>query len=82
MFTKSVDIMKILFPLTFFAVFITESFSQSTNDILNLLISNKIISQVQLSGYSQVRFQSLQETGKKDGFDIRRARLDFNDLEY
>ncbi|MDO9341217.1 MAG: porin, partial [Bacteroidales bacterium] len=86
---------------------ITESFSQSTNDILNLLISNKAISQVQidsvraeatllqqqtdaarksffvsatrqmqLSGYSQVRFQSLQEAGKKDGFDIRRARLD------
>lgn len=29
-----------------------------------------------LNGYTQVRFQSLQEAGKKDGFDIRRARLD------
>lgn len=29
-----------------------------------------------LNGYAQVRFQSLQEPGKKDGFDIRRARLD------
>ncbi|HEY6160111.1 MAG TPA: porin [Bacteroidia bacterium] len=31
---------------------------------------------VQISGYSQVRFQSLQEADKPDGFDIRRARLD------
>jgi len=29
-----------------------------------------------LNGYTQVRFQSLQEPTKKDGFDIRRARLD------
>jgi phosphate-selective porin OprO and OprP len=29
-----------------------------------------------LNGYTQARFQSLQEPGKKDGFDIRRARLD------
>lgn len=44
MFTKSVDIMKILL--------------------------------MQFSGYSQLRFQSFQETSRKDGFDIRRARLD------
>src|ERR1051326_4086699 len=31
---------------------------------------------VQISGFSQVRFQSLQEQGKPDGFDIRRARID------
>lgn len=31
---------------------------------------------ITLNGYTQVRFQSLQEPGKKDGFDIRRARLD------
>jgi phosphate-selective porin OprO/OprP len=31
---------------------------------------------VQFSGYTQVRFQSLQEAGKPDGFDIRRARFD------
>jgi phosphate-selective porin OprO and OprP len=29
-----------------------------------------------INGYTQVRYQSLQESGKKDGFDIRRARLD------
>lgn len=29
-----------------------------------------------LNGYLQARFQSQQEAGKKDGFDIRRARLD------
>lgn len=99
--------MKFLFSLSFFLLIIAESFSQSTNDILNLLISNKTISQrqadsvraeaallqqqtdatrktffvtaarqMQLSGYSQVRFQALQEEGKKDGFDVRRARLD------
>ena len=99
--------MRFLFSLSFFLLIIAESFSQSTNDILNLLISNKTISQEQadsvradaallqqttdaarksfpvsgtrqmsLSGYSQVRFQVLDEFGKKDGFDIRRARLD------
>jgi len=99
--------MKLLFSLSFFLVIFGESFSQSSNDILNLLISNKTVSQsqadsvraeaaliqqqtdaarksffvsaarlMQLSGYSQIRFQSFQETGKKDGFDVRRARLD------
>ena len=29
-----------------------------------------------IGGYTQVRYQSLQEKGKPDGFDIRRARLD------
>jgi phosphate-selective porin OprO/OprP len=105
--TKSVDVMKLIMSVLFFLLIITESFSQSTNDILNLLISNKTISQAQadsvraeaallqqqtdasrksffvsatrqmtLAGYSQVRYQFFNETGKKDGFDIRRARLD------
>jgi hypothetical protein len=29
-----------------------------------------------LAGYTQVRYQALEEAGKADGFDIRRARLD------
>ena len=29
-----------------------------------------------IGGYTQLRYQSLQEKGKPDGFDIRRARLD------
>jgi phosphate-selective porin OprO and OprP len=83
------------------------AFSQSSNDILNLLIANKTITQqqadsiraeaaikqqetdaarksffltaarqVQITGYNQIRYQTLLERGKKDGFDIRRARLD------
>ncbi len=83
------------------------SFPQSTNDILNLLVSNKAISQeqadsvraeaallqqqtetapksfpvsavrkMQLSGYSQIRFQAFDEEKKYDAFDIRRARVD------
>ena len=99
--------MRLLFSFAISFIIIAESFSQSSNDILNLLISNNIISnaqadsvraeaallqkqtdatrksffltatrQMQLSGYSQIRFQSFQESGKKDGFDIRRARLD------
>jgi len=32
---------------------------------------------LRLSGYTQVRFQDFQQKGKPDGFDIRRARLDF-----
>jgi phosphate-selective porin len=99
--------MKYTFSIVLSLIFIAESFSQSTNDILNLLISNKTISQeqadsvraeaailqqqtdaarksffvtatrqMQLSGYSQVRFQAFNEKGKNDGIDIRRARLD------
>jgi phosphate-selective porin OprO/OprP len=82
-------------------------FSQSSNDILNLMISKKTINQqeadsiraeaaikqqetdggrksffltavrqVQVTCYNQIRYQTLLEKGKKDGFDIRRARLD------
>lgn len=107
MFTRLVDIMKLLLSCAFFFLNIAGSFSQTTDDILNLLVSNKkmiqkqadslkieavgqqkqvdnsrksfLVSaarQMQLSGYSQVRFQSFQERGKKEGFDIRRARLD------
>jgi len=107
LFTKSIDIMRFALSLIFFTLAIGGLFSQSTNDILNILISNKTISQeqadsvraeaallqqqtdasrksffvsaarqIQLSGYSQIRFQAFEETGKKDGFDIRRARLD------
>jgi hypothetical protein len=99
--------MKLLFSLSFFLFIVTETFSQTTNDILNLLIINKTIPQVQadsiraeaallqqqtdasrksffitaarqisLTGYSQVRFQTFQESGKHNGFDIRRARVD------
>ena len=32
--------------------------------------------QIQLSGYTQVRYQALDEQGKNDGFDLRRARVD------
>jgi phosphate-selective porin OprO and OprP len=81
--------------------------TQTANDILNLLVQNKTISQksadsiraaaaiteqdnlakqklfpinaskkFQLGGYTQIRYQALDEPGKIDGFDIRRARLD------
>jgi len=84
------------------------NFAQTTNDVLNLLIKNKSITQAQadsvraeaamrqqeidankksyfattgrpfqMTGYTQVRYQFQQQTGKIDGFDIRRARLDF-----
>jgi hypothetical protein len=107
LFTKSVDIMKLVFSLSLFLLLLADSLGQSTNDILNLLISNKTISQsqadsiradaallqqqtdasrksffitaarqMQLTGYSQVRYQFLQERGKHNGFDIRRARVD------
>lgn len=81
--------------------------AQSTDDVLNLLILKKVVSQkdadsiraeaaiaaqanlakvksfpvnagkkISLAGYTQVRYQALEETGKIDGFDIRRARVD------
>jgi phosphate-selective porin OprO and OprP len=83
------------------------NFAQSTNDILELLIKNKSITQaqadsiraeaaikqqdldankksffittnrmMQLSGYTQIRYQNQDAKGAIDGFDIRRARLD------
>ena len=81
---------------------------QTTNDILNLLIESKSITQakadslradaaikqqeadakkksfqisagkaLQISGYTHIRFQTVQDKGKPDAVDIRRARLDF-----
>ncbi len=81
--------------------------AQTTNDVLNLLVSNKSITpeqadsiraeaaikqqeteagkksyfinaarQIKMSGFLQTRYQALDEPKKKDGFDIRRARLD------
>lgn len=81
--------------------------SQSTDDILNVLVQKNLVSQSEadsiraeaaiasqanlakvkvfpinaakkmlLTGYTQVRYQAMEETGKIDGFDIRRARLD------
>ena len=83
------------------------NFAQTTNDIFDLLIKNKTITQeqadsvraeaaikqqdvdankkvfftiagraIQLAGYTQVRYRFLQESGKNDGFDVRRARID------
>lgn len=83
------------------------AYSQSTDDILNILVQKKLIQQtdadsiraeaaiaaqanlakvkafpvnagkkISIAGYNQVRYQALEETGKADGFDIRRARLD------
>jgi hypothetical protein len=82
-------------------------YSQTTNDILNVLVQRKLVTQeeadslradaaikqqesdakrksfpvtagknILLAGYTQVRYQNLEEAGKKSGFDIRRARLD------
>lgn len=92
-----------------FALFVLAhtAYSQSTDDILNILVQKKLIQQTEadsiraeaaiaaqanlskvksfpvnagkkliLAGYSQVRYQALEENGKSDGFDIRRARLD------
>ncbi len=97
----------ILFLLVSLMV-ITNARAQTNDDLLNLLISKNLISQIdadsiradaaikaqdqkekqksipvnahiliQICGYTQVRFQSLQEAGKADAGDIRRARLDF-----
>jgi phosphate-selective porin len=93
-----------LWTLCLFAI---TGYSQSTDDILNILVQKKLIQQTEadsiraeaaiaaqanlskvkafpvnaskkltIAGYNQVRYQALEETGKPDGFDIRRARLD------
>lgn len=98
---------KLLFIFLVLGGFVYTAKSQSTDDVLNLLIQKNVVSQkdadsiraeaaiaaqanqakvkafpvnagkkIQLAGYTQVRYQALEETGKIDGFDIRRARLD------
>jgi phosphate-selective porin OprO and OprP len=88
--------------------FIQTGHSQTTNDVLNLLIQKGAITQDEadslrseaaikqqetdakrksfpvnagksllISGFTQVRYQNQEQSGKKSGFDIRRARLDF-----
>lgn len=88
-------------------IFVLNVHSQSTDEILNILVQKKVIAQqeadslraeaaisaqanlskvkafpvnaskkLSLAGYTQIRYQALEETGKMDGFDIRRARLD------
>ena len=98
---KSILLLIVLISFTF------KGKSQTTNDILDLLILNKTITQVQadsvraeaaikqqdadakkksflvsaskafkIGGYGQIRYQRLEESGKADGIDIRRAYLD------
>ena len=98
---------RILFTLVILGGLVFSAKSQTTDDVLNLLIQKKVVSQkdadsiraeaaiaaqanlakvkafpinagkkIIIAGYTQVRYQALEETGKIDGFDIRRARLD------
>ncbi len=99
--------MKKLILISSLLLIIQVAQTQTTNDILNVLIGNGTIKQeqadslraeaaikqqesdakkksfqvtsgkaLQLSGYGHFRYQYLQEEGKNDGFDIRRAYLD------
>jgi len=98
---------KVLLIIAIWGGLVFSAKSQSTDDVLNLLIQRNVVSQkdadsiraeaaiaaqanlakvkafpinagkkITIAGYTQVRYQVLEETGKIDGFDIRRARLD------
>ncbi len=98
---------KVLLIIAIWGGLVFSAKSQSTDDVLNLLIQRNVVSQkdadsiraeaaiasqtnlakikafpinagkkITIAGYTQVRYQALEETGKIDGFDIRRARLD------
>lgn len=98
---------KILLIIVVWGGLVFSAKSQSTDDVLNLLIQKNVVSQkdadsiraeaaiasqtnlakvkafpinaakkITVAGYTQVRYQVLEETGKIDGFDIRRARVD------
>jgi phosphate-selective porin OprO and OprP len=93
-------------PLIWFLLLFGSAYCQTSGDILNVLVSNKSITQqqadslktdatlklqeadaakksfwlsmarqMQLTGFTQLRYQILDEPGKNDGFDLRRARL-------
>lgn len=98
---------KLYFLIFALGVFVLHAKSQSTDDLLNVLIQKNLIAQkeadslravaaiafqdnlvkvksfpvnaskkIALTGYSQIRYQALEQTGAIDGFDIRRARVD------
>lgn len=98
---------KLFFTLVVLGGLVFTARSQSTDDVLNLLIQKNVVSQkdadsiraeaaiaaqanlakvkafpvnaskkIQIFGYTQVRYQNLEQTRAIDGFDIRRARLD------
>ncbi len=66
--------MKIIYSLLLILLCLS-AFSQSatTQEDYGLKVSSKL----ELRGLTHVRYQSFQDTTKIDGFDIRRARLDF-----
>src|SRR6266542_3843190 len=103
----SISIKKLILTAIVIMWLLKSGSSQTTNDILNVLIQRKLVIQeeadslradaaikqqeadakrksfpvnagksISLAGYTQVRYQNLEESGKKSGFDIRRARLD------
>ena len=105
--TYNLTAMKKLAVILILLVLARAGHSQSTNDILNVLVQRKLVTReeadslradaalkqqeadakrksfpivagktIQLSGFTQMRYQNLEEKGKKSGFDIRRARLD------
>lgn len=98
---------KVLLITIILGGFVLSAKSQSTDDILNVLVQKDLIAQkeadsiraeaaiaaqanlakvkafpvnaakkITLAGYTQVRYQALEQTGAIDGFDIRRARVD------
>lgn len=102
---------KLYFLIFALGVFVLHAKSQSTDDILNVLVQKNLIAQkdadslraeaaiaaqanlakvksfpvnaakkISLSGYTQIRYQALEQTGAIDGFDIRRARVDLKGI--
>ncbi len=93
-------------PVLLLLFLMSKIYSQSSDDLLNVMVANKSVSQQQadslradaavkqqkadsakksfwisaarqmrLTGFTQLRYQLLDEAGKNDGFDLRRARL-------
>jgi len=62
LFTKSVDFMKYTFSTMILLVLTVVSYSQSTNDILNLLVSNNTLSQAQADSVRAEAAIKQQET--------------------
>jgi phosphate-selective porin OprO and OprP len=100
---KTLLLFWVLFSISF------ASRSQNINDLINVLVQNRSISQsdadsiraddalkqqankgkqklfplnanraLQISGYTQIRYQSFQKSTVNDGFDVRRTRIDIS----
>lgn len=73
---------KNIYFLIFFVVMESSSFAQEADTVKQFSIPISAQHALTLNGYTQFRYLHMEEPDKPDGFDIRRARLDFKGIVF